>query len=235
MLAIVAGTLGTLSWVVKEYFRTKVGDKLMISNELMKYLGKAEGTTLHYNTSESDITTAYGIYRVAHPDAEIFKYIDRVADNIGITTKSKDWTTAEIDSIGIVLDDKNVLKLAEEFYTKFTLKAKLNEFPKEAQVAMFSMYTNSPKLAWKATQSAINKFESNELIDYKQQLVDGYPGETTYDGLELCTAANNGSLFEAYMLLEMNRQYGKLAVSNPDKYLQYLNGWNNRMEALAEF
>ena len=208
--------------------------------ELLRYLAIAEGTELHYNKGEVDITAPYGIYRKPFPNAKIFKYVDSVAKSLGIEAESKDWTKEEVHLVDKALDMEKINELAMEFYKGYTRGARLDMLPEEAQVAMFSLYTNSPKLAWKSVQSALNKFVQNGWLDYKIQAVDGAYGSTTKKGLEALDkiARSNsgyGYIFESYMLLEMSQQYAKLAVNNPDKYLKYLNGWNNRVEALAEF
>ena len=208
--------------------------------ELLEYLAKAEGTELHYNEGEVDITAPYGIYRKPYPNANIFKYIDGVARSLGIEVPSREWTEEEVLLIDNALDMQKINELAMEFYIGYAKGARLDMLPAESQVAMFSLYTNSPKLAWKAVQSALNKFVKNGWLEFRLQAVDGAYGKSTEEGLQelLKIAESNsgyGYIFEAYMLLEMSQEYAKLAVSNPDKYLKYLNGWNNRVEALAEF
>ena len=104
---------------------------------------------------------------------------------------------------------------------------------------MFSLHTNGPTLAWKSVQSAINKCIKNGLVNTSKLAVDGNPGNMTFGALKAVTAAVDsnpygGLLFESYLLLEMSRQYEILAVANPDKYLRYLNGWNNRLAVLSE-
>jgi hypothetical protein len=51
-------------------------------------VGKFEGRVIHRNPTESDITAMYGIFRSAHPDAEIFKAIDEVAYKIGLLLRN---------------------------------------------------------------------------------------------------------------------------------------------------
>ena len=63
---------------------------------LMDYLAEAESDKIHYNVGEKDITTMYGIYRVQHPKAAIFKRIDEVAQLAGVTSASEYWLQAHI-------------------------------------------------------------------------------------------------------------------------------------------
>lgn len=211
---------------------------------LLGYIYKAEGKTVHYNSTETDITAPGGIYRKAQPNAKIFEYIDIIAKELSLPKNSQNWDKKHIEVINNeILSEKhssNIDAAVKEFYIDFNKGAHLTKFTKRVQVAMFSLYANSPKNAWKSVQSAINKFHQNGLINYKVQVVDGAPGKTTFDGLEkvkeICIKRTSTELlFESYMLLEMSQQYAILAVKNPGKYLIYLNGWNNRMENLAEF
>lgn len=205
---------------------------------ILEYLYKAEGTEIHYNSTEEDITSPGGIYRLEHPNAEIFEYIDYVAGELDIQKPSSEFSDDEIAMINSKLDRPTVDRLVLQFYNEFNKGAHLDMFTENIQLAMFSLYTNSPLNAWKSVQSAINKFVSNGIISYKLQNVDGYPGSVTFDGLEAVKDVADGTvlelLFESYMLLEMSKIYAKLAVSNPSKYIKYLNGWNNRLEVLAK-
>ncbi len=130
--------------------------------------------------------------------------------------------------------------LASSFYDDYLQDADLGAYPQKAIIARFSLYTNSPKLANKAAQEAINNFTSNKLIDSDILTVDGDAGANTKKALRLVFDAcerddNLGLLFESYMLLSMSKNYAKLAVLDSNRYLTYLNGWNNRLDALAEF
>lgn len=207
--------------------------------DLLDYLGEAEGTHLHYNSTEKDITTPYGIYRVSHPDAEVFTYIDKVAKSIGITKPSSKWNSVEVKKVDNAIDRGKLNELIYKFYEDFLVKIHLNTFDEEAKLAAFSMYVNSPKLMWKSVQSTINKFVTNKWIDYKIQTVDGGYGNDTKNGLfkvnEACDSNPLfGVIFEAYMVSHMQLEYAKLVADNPDKYLKYLIGWNNRVTKFLE-
>ena len=67
---------------------------------------------------------------------------------------------------------------------------------------------------------------------------DGVLGRTSEAALETITRfigkSKEGALyFETLILLSMSKIYAELAVANPTKYLIYLRGWNNRLEALS--
>lgn len=209
---------------------------------LMKYLAKAEGTDIHYNDKEHDITAMYGIYRHAHSKAKIFEEIDYLAYKLGIRQKSYNWQKKELDTINNFINKdeelvKKFLNLAIEFYKSYLRLARLEMFHKDCIVAMASMYTNSPKLAWRSVQYAINTMQNMNFINYKNIAEDGIAGQNTINGLEKClyacnTKENLGLLFESYMLLGMCTEYSKLIKSNPNKYMKYSFGWDNRMKEL---
>ena len=200
-------------------------------NAVLDYLNVAEGSTLHYNSGELDITAPYGIYRHAHPDAKIFKYIDEVALTIGITSASSHWTNAVVTSVDNRLDSAMIRELACEFYEDYLSGAHLELFPEECKVAMMSMYTNSPKLAWKAVQRtliALNK--SGKLGVRPEQLskVDGSFGSKTSVALKLVKEQVDPMYLETMMLFKMLCEYVELGNA------KYLNGWKNRMDLLTE-
>lgn len=208
--------------------------------DILNYLAKAEGTEIHRNSTEADITTPYGIYRESHPDAAIFKYIDTVAQSIGIKTKSETWDQVTLDRVNKAMDRNEIARLALEFYNDFMTKLHLDIFTEQSQLAAFSLYTNGPLIFWKSVQATINKFTTNGWIDYIKQGVDGDYGRKTSNGLvliqELCHKNNlYGYIFEGYMISHMQLEYARLAVANPAKFLKYLNGWNNRVVEFLEF
>lgn len=209
---------------------------------LIKYLADAEGTQIHYNNREHDITSMYGIYRHANPDAKIFEEIDYLAFKLGIKEKSCKWLKKDLDLINNYINkdkalvDKFIL-LAVEFYENYYKRARLDVFHPDCVVAMASMYANSQKLSWRAVQYAINTMNSNGFIEYKTISEDGKAGNNTLRGLEKClyacnTVKNTGLLFESYMLLGMCAEYSKLVKANPNKYLRFSIGWDNRMKKL---
>ena len=211
---------------------------------LLNYLAKAEGTQIIRNKTESDITAPYGIYKTMHPNADIFKEIDKIATKAGLSGDSKSWTKSNLDVLNEYVLKNNLSqtlkRLAAVFYDNYLEDAELNLYPQKAMITRFSLYTNSPKLANKATQDAINDFITNKLISHDLLTVDGDAGANTKQALklifDLCERDDNlGLLFESYMLLSMSKNYAKLAVLNHDRYLEYLNGWNNRLDKLAEF
>jgi len=214
-----------------------------MNKPLITYLLEVEGSKVHRLKNEPDITTMCGISRVAHPDALIFKVIDSLARDIHITKDSNKWTESDLDHLNTHIvktnSTKRLLELVDEFYTTYNKGARLHLFPKECIVTMFSLYTNSPKYSWKSVQDAINAMYTLNKIELPKKLVsDGIFGRNTSKGLkkitELCNDNNEiGQLFELLILSNMSRYYAILVAKNPDKYLPYLIGWNNRLQRLS--
>jgi len=207
--------------------------------QIIKYLSEAEGTLLHRLKNEKDITSPYGIHKNSHPNASIFKYLDNVALQLGIVGNSKNWNESDIRAINKKMDSGKIKELAIGFYTDFLEDVHIKLFPKECEIAMFSMFTNSPLNAWKAVQESINNFVESGHIAYKLQEVDGAFGDDTKNGLAIIKDASVknplfGFLFESQMIFEMSRIYAKLVAKNPKDYLQYLVGWNNRIDKLLD-
>jgi len=206
---------------------------------ILDYLREAEGSQIHYNNGEDDITAPYGIYRVAHPDAKIFKVIDGIARWAGILYDSSEWTTNVINRINgyiknNVVMQAEVYEAVEEFYKDYLKGAHLDMFTDECKIAMMSMYTNSNKGAWKAVQGALITLVKNDKLQVKMEdlsTVDGYYGSKTAKALSKVDV--DPLYFEALMLLGMLDYYVELWYKNPSKYGKYLRGWKERMVKLS--
>lgn len=215
-------------------------------NEVMDYLATAEGTEVHYLNNEKDFTTPYGIYSYRHPETKIVKRIRAIALSNGVISQSKDWTKEDIEKINNIVQTQyadEIRDLATEFYLEFTNSVHLEFFPKLARVAMYSMYANSPKRAWMAVQQSLLDMRDSDSFKFSGALsvVDGSYGSKTGDSLKEFTdylqVKNDNDkfghlYFETLLLSNMKTQYIRLALANPEKYLQYLKGWDNRMSAL---
>lgn len=211
--------------------------------EILEYLAKAESIEVHRISTESDITAPYGIARAKHPNADIFDTIDGIAESVGITDASKNWSENDIDKINAKIKrtvsyQTYIYSEAEDFYKEFLKGAHLELFPPECKVAMYSIYTNSPKGAWMSVQQSIRDLFSNRYVK-ANPIADGACGKNTKSALNITTETLHnqrfsGHYFETLMLSNMKTYYAKLAVANPDKYLVSLKGWNNRMNELAK-
>lgn len=214
-----------------------------MTQQALNYLLKAEGYEIHRNTKEDDITTAGGIYRAKHPTDPIFKYIDDIARSINLPAKSSTWTKQQIETLNTHIKNNNLtstmLQYISNFYDKYLASAHIDKFPMLCQVTVLSLYTNSPKYGWISIQQAINHLIDNDIVKNISKLsTDGVAGPNTIKAVvsttQQLTTETQELLYEAYILLAMSAQYGKLVASSPDKYLQYLVGWNNRLQVLAE-
>jgi len=208
-----------------------------MTDELLNYILKVEGEYLHRNSTEDDITTPGGVYRKAHGDAAIFSYIDTVASTLNIETPSSEWTKEEIDLVDQHLDKTMIKVMLSEFYDRYLYGAHLELFPKELQIMIFNLYTNSITGTWKSIQRTLIHLQKSNILDIpKEQLstVDGQYGTKTKNALE--SLDFNKPLmtyvFKFETISNMRRYYADLVVSNPDKYLLYLKGWNNRLDNL---
>jgi len=201
--------------------------------EVVKYIGEVESKLVHRNEGEEDITCPYGIY--LKPNSRMYQYIVELAESLDIDKDTKEWNNDDIKIVNSLVEKSayGVQQLAEGFYRDFLKDAHMELFPKECQVAMYSMYTNSPKNAWKAVQEAL--LEMSVIFNFPSNLssIDGSYGEKTKNGLDFITSLESeGYHFETRMLSNMKSIYIKLWKSNPDKYGRYLSGWDNRMSHL---
>jgi len=207
----------------------------MVRDRLMEYLYKAEGDEIHYNRNEKDITTPGGIYRYAHPDAEVFDYIDDVADEIGITSDSKHWGKRELNMMNIAVDPDVMAGYVERFYDEYLKGAKLELFHGNAKIAMYSFYVNSPKQAWKAVQQALlDMVELGMLKDITKDMlsrVDGRYGRKTEVALNSVHVSDK--MFGMYICNAMKTRYTRLVAARPKKFLQYAKGWDNRVNEIV--
>jgi len=194
-------------------------------NIILDHLAKAEGTEVHYNKGEKDITAPYGIYKYRNKTATIFKHIDTAATLCGIFKQSRNFVQSDIDAINTILDDKDMRELAKEFYIDYFKGAHLDSYPEECVVAYADMFTNSPKMAMKSVQEALIKLDHNPIDNFNAlSTVDGKYGTKTREALLILKYGKQGLLLKSFMISAMKSNYVKLATGNPTKYLKYLKG-----------
>lgn len=218
--------------------------------EVLLKLKKQESGTLglHRNPTEADITTAYGIYRYANPNAEIFKYIDQVAKSIGINSNSKTW----LDRNTLTKIQSNIDPEKELYYTYLFIKSyftinkqeiNLDQFEPITRYAIISLGWNSIKLCVKCLQSTINEMYMNGYIpnvDKSTKIAcDGVYGPNTkrhLDGIMSYINTNKDKALELHFyyrfLNNAKTYYVSLALNNQSKFLMYLKGWNARVDQL---
>lgn len=201
--------------------------------QLVKLLKDVEGDKIHYNKGEKDITSAYGIYRYSQPDAKIFSYIDSIAKDLGITKSSKDWTHEEMERVNRKIDKEKEFNLAVDFYRSFS-PLDLDQLGLELGYAYFNIYTNTPKGANIAMQAMINSYIKNYQLDYKLLDEDGILGPKSKSLIYNVAKLYRDRELKLAFLVFANDNYIKLVVNNPDKYLQYLKGWDQRVNNLVK-
>lgn len=208
-----------------------------MTNELYEYIVSVEGSYLHMNSTESDITSPGGIYRAEHPDATIWSYIDGVGASLGMNPKSNLWTKQDIKDVDDNLDAVQIALLVKEFYDNYLYGAHLQYFDPLLQIAMFNLYTNSQSGAWKAVQQTVidmNKIGFLDIPADDLSVVDGGFGGMTKRALIKVDALPDSyvMVYKIMMISNMKTYYAKLVAGNPDKFLPYLSGWMNRMDNL---
>lgn len=221
-----------------------------IERKFYSLVAKFEGGKLHRNSNESDITTGYGIYRGAHPNASIFSYIDKLAMSINIFTPSNEWTKDEINSVNHVLSYNEEAKekeyqLTVDFYRDYFKKVDYEGVPDLLNAAYKLIYINGTKIANKALQSTYNAIakivgETNVLK------VDGLIGSGSKSAFKEFNSfiEYNSEVVTDYTLLAYFISYAKsfyidistdeLPTTGTDKHLRYLQGWDNRCNTILE-
>ncbi len=205
---------------------------------LLEHLRIAEGDTVHYLDGEKDITAPYGIYKYAHPDAKIFHYIEEIADVMSVDKKSAYWHDKDLEKVNATIDTIHIKNLASEFYEEYLKNAHLELFPNDCKVAMFDMYTNSPKGAWWSVQESIKQMKSTGKIIFEKSISksDGSFGQKTDDALynilvQVDGTKFGGVYFETMMISNMRVYYDKI-IDNNEALEKFEKGWNNRMSHL---
>ncbi len=204
---------------------------------MLKHIYTAEGDYLHSNKGEHDITSPGGIYKHRHRRAYIFKYLDQVAAEVGITKPSRQWNRRDIAKINKAMHMPTIDVLVKIFYDKYLKGAKLNRFPGKLDIIMFDMYTNTQRGAWLSVQRALLDMRSNGYIDGDAILsrADGKAGRRTVDSLvHIGPTITNHKIMQRYMIANMREYYEMLVRKRPGKFKRYIRGWHNRMNRLAK-
>lgn len=204
---------------------------------LLHKIREQEGGRLHYNRTESDITTGYGIYKAKHPRALIFKYIEEIAEQNRITTDTTKWNSSIIlDKINELIVPSMEVWLSYLFYKEFYKQLHLDQLHPILVDPFVSIYTNGVRLFVISLQRAINKIYQNYNIDptFSVTSVDGYMGPVTLKWYINISKQNEVIIkeFKNLFLLYAKSYYINLACKKPNKYLVYLKGWDNRVNGL---
>lgn len=195
----------------------------------LQYLKKAEGGYLHHNNGEDDITTGYGIYKKCHKDALIFNYIDKIAKENGILKPSNLWTRQELTLIQAKMDTNKEIELSKDFYKKFFKNAKLEYLPEKMIVPMCAIYTNSPKIANKSLQGALNGVVEFYNLGFKPLAIDGILGAKSIEVMKFLKENDDKSdLLVAFFAIANKQNYKNL-------HSKYEKGLLNRVDNFVDF
>jgi hypothetical protein len=202
---------------------------------VLNNLKEAEGGLLHRNLKESDITNSYGIYKYKHPNAIVFGYIDKVAKEI-TNEKSNRWDDDLIKEIDNMLNKSMERYFSYLFYKEYLEDLHIDLFHPFNVITMVNLYANSPLGTWLSIQEGIwDMYRYGLLKTDKRDIssVDGKYGLKTKNCL--LEIKNNEDIkyqiiFNQSILLAMKGYYSDLINRNPDKYLTYIKGWDNRIE-----
>lgn len=207
---------------------------------LLDNIKQAESGNLHRNPKETDITSGWGIYKGGKAGASftpIWEYIDSLAAVV-TDQPSHLWTNDDIEAIDKLIDKDKELELSYEFYKEYFKDARLHLFHKDLVVLMSNLYTNSPKGAWSSIQEGLRDVSKDKILPMplnELSIVDGSFGAKTERALNKFLEVADWKdvlIFKKSVLMAMKTYYTGLIASNPDKFLEYSKGWDNRMETL---
>ena len=200
----------------------------MTRDVLLKYLQENEGDYIHFNRGEKDITSAYGIYRYAHPKASIFAWYKQLRKQYGIGSLKKKKNRKKLNEI---ISTKPFYKeiekdLAYDFYMNNLLNhTVLSNLDKHSGLTYASIAINGGrKRGIKALQYALSRVAREDIS------IDGKVGPQTIMALK--GIKGNYVYLNNYMIEYMLRFYDRLVRSKPKKYARYKKGWYNRMNKL---
>ena len=208
--------------------------------KLLDNLKEAEGGDLHRNSNELDVTNGWGVYRgkgLGRNFKPLWDHIESVAVEIS-SEPSNQWSKNECELIDNLLDKEIEEKLSYLFYKDYFKNAHLDLFHKDLVILMSNLYTNSPEGAWMSVQEGLRDIVNDGILPIPMNdmsIVDGDYGRKTRDALikfKEIADRKDVIILKKSILLAMKSYYIDLSVGNPDKFLRYLNGWDNRMEDL---
>jgi len=197
-------------------------DTMSSKEKIMSYLARYEGTVIHWNRGETNITTPYGIYRKSFPNAKIFKYIDMLSKKYtGKVIRRRNMRQIKILNNSMSKNErKRIYDMAWVFYVNNFMDARITDMlnNKEA-MSFFSISVNGGKgRGVKSIHSAVklklsSRVSTNLLVTIARQKNMGKD-------------LNNGML--DYMLAF----YKTLIKNKPWKFARFKNGWFSRIAGL---
>ena len=159
--------------------------------QFMDLLKKLEGGVIHFNHTESDITTGRGVYKAKDTKAALlWDYIDAVAKECGLTGVSSEWgrIKANLDTINAKVNSNTIEWLEYLFYKEYYANVYIDKFPTALQPTIVSIKATTQVGCAKAIQFAIQNMHrlSPSLLglntDVKDPLTNKYyTYGTSYD------------------------------------------------------
>jgi len=196
---------------------------IRLEDRILEYLGRAEGTVIHWNRRESAYTSPYGVYKKSFPNSKIIKYIDSLFKKYALRE-----TPGNAIKLNYLLsnDEKEQIRiLAYAFYVKHFLDKKLNAIFEEMKfynsaLTFFSNSVNGGKARGvKVLQKAL------------KLKADGILGKKTRTAVR--TFKGSDEILNQLMLAEMYHFYNRLIKNNPKRYARFKRGWYNRLKNLG--
>lgn len=208
---------------------------------LLTMLRKQEGGYIHKNNNEHHYTNGFGVYRHVHEQALLFRYHDELLKEMKtLNLKDPDWpskwTRANSDELNSLINMDKELWLSYLFYKDYFAILEFDKINPILVKPIASIWTNGTKLCVRAMQTALRMIyiKYNLALDFPINLQsDGNFGPITKQWyMKLATFDNAINQEFVYLfLLAAKSEYIHLALNRSD-LLQYLKGWDNRVNSL---
>ena len=205
-----------------ELMFNKTPTKLSSKQTIMSYLGRYEGTSLHWNRGEHDITTPFGVYGKSFPNSKPIRYMQTLAVKYtGRKIKSRDLRQIGKVNKSMSRAERDRIKdLCWEFYrTVFMDKRIIPILDGKSNLSWFSCCVNGGKVRGaKVLQKAVNVND------------DGVIGPYTISKVKE-DMKSKGTINDPILDAMLNF-YKYLIRVRPKTFAIFKNGWFNRIKAL---
>lgn len=189
---------------------------------IMSYLGRYEGTVIHWNRNETSITTPYGVYGKAFPNSKPIKYAQELAKKYA----GKHITRRNLRQIALVNrnmsngEKRKMRKLCWDFYKRNFMNPKV-----------IALLDNKSNLSWFSCCVNAGKVRGAKVLQEAVHAnTDGKIGNATIAKIKKAKASNmniNHGILDAML------KFYKLLISiNPAEFGVFKNGWFSRILAL---
>lgn len=209
--------------------------------EILNHLYKVEGGSLHRNPTETDVTSPRGLYKAKDSKSKIWDYYNSIAASLGITSNSKSWSAKQIVAINNKADADIILNYEREYYITYFkgLPIDITVLNPKLAVLITSLYANSPQGCIISLQEALIYLNKAGIISIpadKLSAPDGVVGNDTKYSMQAIINLDSKDImiFSLLIIGRMQEYYINIATDKPDKYLEYLNGWKNRLREIKD-